>query len=305
MRKGTCLLCEVDGVFEIVPCRLRDDDADRFQVVRCLTCGHVQVAPLPAPEEDQAFYREDRQTRSLTGPADMAAWQQKSREDTARRVKWLERSMHRQPGAALRTILDVGCGYGFFVDALGRRGYNAVGIDVSAERLALARDHLDGEFIKGMVDSDFVAAHRERFGWVTIFHVLEHVSDPATFVKQCFELVEPGGRLLVEVPNLADELLDQSPGYRAFYWQRAHLSYFDAPHLSLVLRRARVGHFQVRGVQRYGLRNLLHWLDAGRPQVESPDFRATQPLLRRLENIYRRDRVERMTCDTIVAEATK
>lgn len=305
MHNKGCVLCKVEGEFEIVAPSLRDDDTNRFRIVRCLTCGHVQIAPLPTPEEDRVFYRDDQQTRSLTGPADMRVWERKAQEDTARRMEWLERLNHRHPHPESRAVLDVGCGYGFFVDVLGRRGYDAVGIDASAERLALARDHLEGRFIQGIIDSDFVAAHREAFGWVTLFHVLEHVADPVTFVKQCFELVQPGGWMLVEVPNLADELLDHSPEYRAFYWQRAHLSYFDAPHLSLVLRRAGVGRFRVRGVQRYGLRNLLNWLEVGCPQVESPDFRATQPLLRRLESIYRRDRVRAMTCDTVVAEATK
>ena len=202
-------------------------------------------------------------------------------------------------------MLDVGCGWGFFIDALARAGIEATGLDVSQERLALATAHLHGTFIQGEIDEAFVTVHHNRFQVVTLFHVLEHVRAPVTFLQQCLELVVPGGWLLIEVPNLGDELLNQQPQYRAFYWQRAHLSYFDAARLELTLRRAGLKDFAVRGVQRYGLRNLLHWLDEGKPQLTAPAFHATEPILVRLEQLCRADRERALTCDTLIAEVRK
>jgi hypothetical protein len=91
----------------------------------------------------------------------------------------------------------------------------------------------------------------------------------------------PEGRLLIEVPNLGDELLNYEVNYRHFYWQQAHLSYFDAARLELALRKAGIKDFSIRGVQRYGLRNLihLHWLDEGKPQLTAPTFRVKVPAL--------------------------
>lgn len=295
----TCLLCGVSGQTELVSATLRDDSSGRFKIVRCLTCGHVQLSPLPSPEEDVAYYNADSQTYNLMKKADFALWQCKAAADTARRVRWLCSVLPDGKG------LDVGCGYGFFVDALTRAGYRATGVDISQERLALAKAHSSGAFIQSEIDGAFVAAHRNSFQAVTLFHVLEHVCAPINFVCQCFELVAPGGWLLIEVPNLEDELLAQQAEYRAFYWQRAHLSYFDAARLELTLRRAGFGNFSVHGVQRYGLRNLLHWLDEGKPQLTAPEFQATEPILVRLEQLYRADRERALTCDTLIAEVQK
>jgi predicted SAM-dependent methyltransferase len=126
-----------------------------------------------------------------------------------------------------------------------------------------------------------------------------------TLLRQCFDLVAPGGWLLIEVPNLDDELLNQQTDYRAFYWMREHLSYFDAGRLELALRRAGLREYSLRGVQRYGLRNLLHWLDEGKPQLTEPAFHADEPILARLEQLYRADREGPLSCDTLIAEVRK
>ena len=138
--------------------------------------------------------------------------------------------------------------------------------------------------------------HYNHFQVVTMFHVLEYMRAPVSFLKQCFELV---------VPNLGDELLDQQAEYRAFYRQRAHLSYFDAARLELALRQAGLKDFSIRGVQRYGLRNLLHWLDKGKPQLTAHAFHATEPILVRLELLYRTDRERALSCDTLIAEVRR
>lgn len=297
----TCLLCSVSGLSEVVSPTLRDDSSGRLKVVRCLTCGHVQLFSLPSAEEDAALYEADSLTRSLMGEVDFPLEQNKASADTSRRVHWLRSVLPVGDGE----VLDVGCGYGFFIDALTQAGYRATGIDVGEERLALAKAHLRGRFIQGGIDETFTTAYDNHFQVVTLFHVLEHLRAPVTFLRQCFELVAPAGWLLIEVPNLGDELLNHQAEYRAFYWQRAHLSYFDAAGLELALRRAGLADFSVRGVQRYGLRNLLNWLDERKPQLISPAFRETEVVLQRVEELYRADREHAVTCDTLIAEVRK
>jgi len=299
MNRFECVLCQMPGAAEPVDERVRDGEPGRPAVVRCATCGLVQLSPLPSPEDEAAFYRADRQARNLVSDGDLALWRAKAAQDTARRVDWLRRV---QPDRA--TVLDVGCGYGFFVDALARLGYDATGIDLSTERHRLARSSHAGTFQEGVVDDELARAREGRYAVVTVFHVLEHLRDPIAFLGRCYRLVSPGGRLLVEVPNHADELLQASAPYRAFYWQLAHLTYFDPERFELVLRRAIEGTISVGGVQRYGVRNLLWWLERGEPflGVERTDG---GPLLDRLERLYREDRERDLHCDTLVAEVRK
>lgn len=247
----------------------------------------------------------DGLTRALLGEVDFALERSKAAPDTSRRIDWLRSVFPREPSQIVQ-VLDAGCGYGFFVDALTALGCEATGIDVGSDRLTLARGNLSGSFIEGEVDEEFVATHRNQFHVVTLFHVLEHLRDPVAFLRNCSSLLAPGGLLQIEVPNLGDEFLTQQRAYRDFYWQLGHVSYFDNARLSLALYRAGAKEFTVRGVQRYGLRNLLNWLDQGRPQLIAPDYHVKGgPLLVRLEELYRRERERALACDTLIVEVKK
>jgi O-methyltransferase involved in polyketide biosynthesis len=94
--------------------------------------------------------------------------------------------------------------------------------------------------------------------------VLEHVREPTRFLAQLAERLAPGGRLVVEVPNVDDALvrLYEIPAYRRFYYQKAHLWYFSASTLAEVLSQAGLT-AEVAGVQRYDLSNHLRWAISG------------------------------------------
>lgn len=296
----SCMLCNIYGPAELISTTVRDDSSGRFKICRCLTCGHVQLFPHPSPDENTEFYATDSQTLNVMGEVDFSLWENKTSADVDRHIKWLMSII--PPGESVE-VLDVGCGYGFLVDRMAIAGYRATGIDISRERLALAtQSRLNGSFICSAIDDGFIAAHRNEFKAVTLIQALEHISAPAAFLHQLLELVSPGGFLLIEVPNLGDELLKHEAHYREFYWQRAHLSYFDAARLELVLRKAGIKDFAIRGVQRYGMRNLIHWLDEGKPQLTAPVFHSKEPALAHLEQIYRLERERALTCDTLIAE---
>jgi hypothetical protein len=65
--KINCLLCNTSGESQLISPSIRDDASGQFKIHRCLTCGHVQLFPLPTPEQDQAFYDGDRQLQNVSG----------------------------------------------------------------------------------------------------------------------------------------------------------------------------------------------------------------------------------------------
>ena len=131
-----CLLCRSslypDNVFD----KLRDDSSDTFKVVRCSSCLHTQLFPLPTAKENRIFYETDSQTRNVLGEVDFTFLKKQATVDTARRVSWLQSIL---PVVENIQVLDVGCGYGFFVNALCKLGYQATGLDTSSKRLSMAR----------------------------------------------------------------------------------------------------------------------------------------------------------------------
>lgn len=99
-------------------------------------------------------------------------------------------------------LLDIGCGQGELVRLLLKEGYEAVGVDVSPEQVALAHQAGLDQILRGDY-RDFLAARRGQLAAVTATDLLEHLTK--TEVIQTFDAVvaalRPGGVFIARVPN--------------------------------------------------------------------------------------------------------
>jgi 2-polyprenyl-6-hydroxyphenyl methylase/3-demethylubiquinone-9 3-methyltransferase len=100
-----------------------------------------------------------------------------------------------------RTALDVGCGAGLLCEPLARLGAAVTGIDAAPEAIAVAEAHA----AQGGLAIDYRACGIEtmtgRFDLVTSLEVIEHVSDPAGFVRGLAGAMADGGLLILSTPN--------------------------------------------------------------------------------------------------------
>ena len=107
----------------------------------------------------------------------------------------------RTPLAGKR-VLDMGCGAGLLTEPLARMGGSVTGIDAALENVAVARAHAEQsgltiDYRQGEVD----AATGETFDLITCLEVVEHVSDPGSFVHELATLLAPGALLILSTPN--------------------------------------------------------------------------------------------------------
>lgn len=101
-----------------------------------------------------------------------------------------------------RRALDVGCGAGLLAEPLARLGAAVTGIDaaapvIDAERAHAAAGGLDIDYRAGGIET----LAGERFDLVTSLEVIEHVADPAAFIRGLTSAVAEGGLLILSTPN--------------------------------------------------------------------------------------------------------
>ncbi|WP_028108381.1 bifunctional 2-polyprenyl-6-hydroxyphenol methylase/3-demethylubiquinol 3-O-methyltransferase UbiG [Ferrimonas futtsuensis] len=102
------------------------------------------------------------------------------------------------------SILDVGCGAGILTEPLARAGHQVLGIDASAVNIRVARQNgweLSANLSYRHCLSQTLVEEGAGFDLVLNTEVVEHVPDPARLLKECGELVKPGGMMMVATLN--------------------------------------------------------------------------------------------------------
>jgi len=127
------------------------------------------------------------------------------------------------PGAR---VLDVGCGSGVLLARMKSLGWGACGVEVDANAVLAARarglDIRHGQ----LAGCNFPENH---FDAVHLSHVIEHVYDPASLLRECHRVLKPGGALILLTPNTT------SWGHRRF--KSAWLNLDPPRHLILFNRK--------------------------------------------------------------------
>ena len=138
-------------------------------------------------------------------------------------LRWLERH-------GKGRLLDVGCGPGTFLLVARQRGWEVTRL----EPAQLART-FDLEVFNGLVKA-LARQSPVRFRAITSFEVIEHVSRPLAMLRTIRELLEPGGHMLVSVPNLDDPycLKQQIPSNVP----PVHINFFNRRSLGEAMRAA-------------------------------------------------------------------
>lgn len=110
------------------------------------------------------------------------------------------------PGTAPAPLraLDVGCGRPTFLRALrAATGWKATGLDTSDAGWADDDPGVWSGLDLRVGEVEETNLPRDSFDLITLWHVLEHVSDPLPFLERLGELAHPGSALVVEVPDHA------------------------------------------------------------------------------------------------------
>lgn len=204
-------------------------------IVECEHCGLVYTNPrldgsqiLDSYEAvEDPLYLEERDGRVLT---------------FERHLKPLEK-LHAPPGR----LLDVGAYTGVFVEIAAKHGWEATGVEPSHWAVEQARAQ-GLNMIEGTLATSGLA--EASIDVVTMWDVIEHLTDPLAEVRQAYRLLKPGGLLVVHTMDI-DSLFARLLGGRWPWLMEMHVYYFSRRTLAALLAKAGLRVIRVEPQGRY------------------------------------------------------
>ncbi len=220
MSAAVCILCGTnDHATLLYPATVRREDMNRDvfsarrmpdrlhgDMLRCTTCGLVYPRDLPDPEMLAGLYRESRHTYGEMEPF--------IRRTYLRFIRMAIRRLgvHSPLSSQSKTLasVDIGCGNGFLLQALTDLGFDASGIEPSADAIANADPRIRGKILHGMASPELLPPGSADL--LTCFQTLDHALDPVTLVGLCHRALRPRGVALFinhDIGSLTARLLGE------------------------------------------------------------------------------------------------
>jgi SAM-dependent methyltransferase len=209
---------------------------DGYDVVACNRCGFCFADNLPSQDRFDAYYEQQSKYEDDTRPLTLSEWDLRSRPFSVSIISnWLPNS-----GAK---ILDVGCAAGALLGELKLQGYsNVQGLDPSPTCGRAAKSLFGIEVKTGTISK--IPPDIGTFDLVIFGSVLEHILDLQGTIKAVQKLLNPGGCVYIEVPDMARCSLMNDAPYQEFSVE--HINFFSP--ISLENLWARQG-FETVGVK--------------------------------------------------------
>lgn len=143
------------------------------------------------------------------------------------------------------SLLDLGCGPGYFLKYLKDKHIKSKGLELTDYLVDICREQgLDVEKKElGMI------ADRE-FKVITMFDVLEHLSEPKTFFATLNTKLQEGGYVLMYTPNVNSFAFHFQKGKQNLLLPYEHLCFYDKESLTFLARKTG---FEIVSIEYYGL----------------------------------------------------
>jgi len=188
-----CPLCKSGNILNHQLVKDHAVSNKEFTLCRCGDCTLLFTNPRPTEEEIghyydfKEYYSHEDQVRSFT----QWLYQKIRKSSIQRKVGLIDRLV--KSG----TLLDYGCGTGEFLQEAKRQHWNVRGIEPSDNARTLAIAKLPTEVL-GTLDK---LPELEAYDVITLFHVLEHIHRLRKTVKKLITRLNPGGYMVIAVPN--------------------------------------------------------------------------------------------------------
>jgi 2-polyprenyl-3-methyl-5-hydroxy-6-metoxy-1,4-benzoquinol methylase len=261
-------------------------EKDWFRHVRCANCSMVYMNPRMNREATHAFYNSNANAIYNEIKFDKAP-ASTSRDDKINldNLRLLNQVRNGVRGA----LLEIGSAKGYFLSKAKEAGYAIYGLELNQVNYEYSRRLLGNTILdKDLLDANF---ENGRFDVVYMRDVIEHIPDPAAFLREVNRVLKPGGMVFLDTHNVDGWIYKIARERHTVFFGFEHPNHWSPRTLGLVLLQ---NGFVVRVVKQASLdftaSSILKYLTTSGfttvyPKSISSVLRVPSNFLRKLLNV--------------------
>ena len=232
---------------------------DQFNYVCCNNCGLVWVTPQLTDQAVKKIYETGFDSKLDSHPLEPSLAKHKAYLVSFEKYRQTTR------------LLDVGCFTGNFLWAAREAGWEVQGTEISEEAINYARNKRGLDVYKHNFIDGLGPFEADTYDVITLFDVIEHVSNPVANLEVLLKLLRPGGLLLLDTPNFNSPLrwVLEKKWSIFFPWHRYYFTQGSLSHL-LVAAGFEIKRITTVGLSPFSVDNVYqHTLigNGGRPKA--------------------------------------
>lgn len=180
-----------------------------YDIIKCADCGMAFTYPFLTEEQIKEYYDDQAIAFNGSGGDDLLDDYKKHKSSYWKKLGINERFneiIRMKPDA--KSHLDIGCGAGFFIDYSREQGLDVYGLELSEWGFQSSRKLGLNTYKATIQDSGKLIPAVDV---ITMYDVLEHGIDPRDDLMRAYQLLNPGGILVVNLPNL-DSFMSHATG---------------------------------------------------------------------------------------------
>jgi SAM-dependent methyltransferase len=199
-----------------------------IRLVRCASCHHRYADPIIDPSLIASYYSSD--DSELYRNTEPVSFQRTFQLVYQAYLRYIRRSI-KDPGV----LLDVGCGYGFFLKVMSDAGWKTYGIEPSPQAYRHARDILNLQVTRNLLSPETYPGI--DFNVISLIDVIEHLSDPNAMVRVVRSRLAPHGHICIatgDIESMNARIARDAWGYFGSY---EHISFYSRRSIAYLLSR--------------------------------------------------------------------
>jgi SAM-dependent methyltransferase len=219
-----CPLCSSVNISLYLKCKDHFLSKEVFELFRCQGCGFVFTQDHPEENGSDRYYESD----DYISHDDKSPGVLNKIYLLARKIMLTRKREIVESAAGLKrgSLLDIGCGTGYFAGAMKNAGWLVTGLEPNKK----AREFSSRKFDLNIISPEqILKLSSDSFDCITLWHVLEHLNNPFQYAGEFVRLLKPEGVCIIAVPNCSSFDAQYYREYWAAYDVPRHLWHFN-PH---------------------------------------------------------------------------